>query len=175
MSASAGRSPTLLKGSAIALALGAVLLALTACSGGRESGIPTEPQSPPTAESTFVGNTPTPDESELLAVLRRQIQLVADRDWVNLYASYSSAQQAACPYDSFLNKVAIARDARPDFNASKVTFDRVRVRIDGDHASLSYVELYEGQPVGTVGTSNPDVYVRIDGRWYDDVDSHKPC
>ena len=153
-----------------------MLLTLAACSsGGGESSSPTEPQSPPTVESTFVGNTPTPDQSELIGVLRTQTQLAANRDWVGLYATYSPAQQAACSYDSFLTKVAIARDARPDFNASKVTFDRVRVRIDGDHASVSYVQLYDGQPIGTIGTSDPDVYIRIDGRWYDDVDTHKPC
>jgi len=49
------------------------------------------------------------------------------------------------------------------------------VRIDGDQARVSYVELYDGQVVGTVGTSNPDLYVRIDGRWYDDVDTHAAC
>jgi len=40
---------------------------------------------------------------------------------------------------------------------------------------VSYVQLYDGQPVGTIGTSEPDVYIRINGRWYDDVDTHKPC
>jgi hypothetical protein len=170
-----GRSRTLLAGAAIALA-SCAMLAFTACSsGGGEPSKTSEPPSPPTVESPFVGNTATPDQSELLAVLRTQTQLAANRDWPGLYATYSPGQQAACSYDRFLAKVVPARDAVPDFNASKVTFDRVRVRIDGDHAAVSYVQLYDGQPVGTIGTSEPDVYIRINGRWYDDVDTHKPC
>ncbi len=157
-------------------AIAGMMTLLTACGGGGAAATPTGGATDqPTVAATLPASTPTAEQLAVFTLVQRQTQLAADRDWMGLYATYSPGQQAVCTYDAFLAKVAVARDQQPTFDASKVRFERVRVRIDGDTASVSYVELYDGQPVGTIGTSNPDVYVRIDGQWYDDVDTHKPC
>src|SRR5438067_1342471 len=151
--------PSLARGKLL-LAFAVLSVATGSCSSGHGAA-PTASDETAAATSSAVQplNTPTSDQAAVLAVVRSQALFNAQKDWPGLYTTYSPAQQAACPYDKFVQKISGIRAARPDFDIAKVSFDRFRVRSDGDHAKVSYGELYEGQVVCTVDTANPDHYV----------------
>jgi hypothetical protein len=51
----------------------------------------------------------------------------------------------------------------------------LQVRVDGDRAYATYIYTYGATPTAPVTAADPDVYVRINGKWYDDIDTHTQC
>ncbi len=129
--------------------LGVALLA-TACSPGGSSG-----------------------ERQVRDVIARQEQLMSARNWPDLYQTYSPAFRSQCSYDAFL-AVTQGWDSS-GIDPGKLKHDGVRVRVSGDKAYVTYTLTYDGETVQEVTDADPDVYARVDGRWYDEVDSNTSC
>jgi hypothetical protein len=47
------------------------------------------------------------------------------------------------------------------------------VRIDGDTGAATYIDQLDGTPVAT--DAKPDLYIRVDGAWYDEFDATSSC
>ena len=47
--------------------------------------------------------------------------------------------------------------------------------ITGARATLTYDILLAGQAVEHVTAKSPDVFIRVDGLWYDEIDAQTSC
>jgi hypothetical protein len=127
------------------------------------------------AKSKTAASTPTPgivDETGLRAVADQQLQYSKNRDWARLYATYSPEVQAECTEAEFVSQ----RDAQVQrgFDPAKVAQTIASIRADGDHAYITWNIAYGGTPVAASNAAE-DVYVRIDGKWYDAPDANTGC
>ena len=158
----------------IAVTSFAVLLACAACGSSNSTAATSSPKSAATVAAATSTASPSADKAAVLEIVNRQGQLVASKDWRGLYDTFSPQQHAVCPYDKFLAAITSSPQSRADFDVSRFSFEQENVRIDGDRAFVTYIGKYDGQVIDTASDANPDVYVRIDGKWYDEVDSHAP-
>ena len=113
--------------------------------------------------------TPPTEAAKVRAVIVRQNQLFNAANWRALYRLYTPRYRAACPYGRF---VAGNREARAILG--RIATRNIVVRLRGNRALLSYRGFAHGRLVITVRQSRPDVYVRIGGRWYDELDYLTP-
>jgi hypothetical protein len=92
-------------------------------------------------------------------------------DWRELYPTYSPRFQEDCSYNDFLEEVSSA--SLWGFDSGDVGMDELEVRVEGDVAYTTYIQTYEGRDINEVTEDNPDLYAKIDGKWYGEVDSHR--
>lgn len=90
--------------------------------------------------------------------------------WRELYRTYTPRFRASCPYARWL---AGTKEARRQLGTDFVVRN-VRVRVRGNRAAVTYETVDEGR-VHKVTSSSPDIYVRIGGRWLDELDSQTTC
>jgi hypothetical protein len=115
--------------------------------------------------------TNSSDDTEAVkALILYQLNLFRSRSWEEAYKTYAPRFQALCPYDQYRT---INSTRSIDF--SKVELNELAVRVDGDRAYATYGYTYAGTPTAPVTARDPDVYVRINGTWYDDIDTHTQC
>jgi hypothetical protein len=160
--------------SLIAITCLAMFIACSACGSSESTPRTSSPDvstTVPAADSTALPNA---DQAAVLEIVNRQGELVASKDWRGLWDTFSPQQHAVCPYDKFLAAINGSPQSRADFDVSRFAFEQEQVRIEGDHAFVTYIGKYDGRVIDTASDANPDVYVRIDGKWYDEVDSHAP-
>ncbi len=101
--------------------------------------------------------------------LKAEIAAFNVKNYVGAYSAYTARFKASCPYATFKKHLAAQRAQVPSPLSVKVT----RVRTAGAKAFLGYNVLLNGQVVATVKPI--DVFVRIKGLWYDEVDSQTTC
>lgn len=120
--------------------------------------------------SSFVGGS---DEGQVRALFNQQQNLLHDKNWRELYQTYSPAFQDECSYSQFLKSAQAT-------SASGVSWDNLdyanlKIRVSGSKAYLTYTVTYGGENVHVASEEDPDIFIRISGRWYDEVDSHTEC
>ena len=103
-----------------------------------------------------------------------QPRFIAAKNWRGLYDTFSPKEQAACPYDKFLVAINSSAQSSPDFDISRFSVEQLKVRVTGDQGFATYVGKFDGRVVDTASDSDPDIFVRVNGAWYDDLDSHSP-
>jgi len=92
-------------------------------------------------------------------------------DWQGLYNTYSPDYQRRCPYDQLLRRAA-GSDAA---SLQSLSYDQLHVQIDGDKAYATYVTTRDGQVVAAVTDASPDIYVKLNGTWFDEFDELAAC
>lgn len=111
------------------------------------------------------------DSAAVEKLLNRQLALAKAGTWEGLYETYSPRYRSRCPYESLLKR---ASDADPGLLQS-LSYEQLHVQIDGDTAYLTYVTARNGQVVSAVTDASPDIYVNIDGAWFDEYDELAVC
>jgi hypothetical protein len=92
------------------------------------------------------------------------------KDFAALYSAYTARYKAACPYAKFLKTIREARAA-----TGPITLRITGVLLDGAKASLAYQIIVGGKVLDAVTSRNPDLFVRRNGLWYDEVDGKTGC
>jgi len=125
------------------------------------------------AAGGLLGKGQANDEGEVRVFVARQMNLFQQGDWRELYQTYSPRFQEDCSYNDFLGEVSSA--SLWGFDPGDVGMDELEVRVEGNVAYTTYIQTYEGRDIKAVTEDDPDLYVKIDGKWYDEVDSHTEC
>jgi len=112
----------------------------------------------------------TDDERAVRQLFEQQLALFRAGDFDALYANYSQDFRAQCSQDDLVESITAA-----GLIADRLSFEDVRVAVDGDRANVTYTTVYDGDPTGQVEEDSPDVYTRSGGRWYDELDAHTHC
>ena len=141
------RRPRTLIGAASIIAVAALAVACAAC-GGRSA-----------------------DSSAVAKLLDHQLALTKAGDWQGLYDTYSPHYQSRCPYEALLKRAAGSDTA----SLRSLSYDQLHVEIDGDKAYVTYVTTRNGKVVAAVTDASPDIYVKIDGTWFDENDELAAC
>ena len=111
------------------------------------------------------------DSSRVKKLLEQQLALAKAGDWQGLYNTYSPSYQSRCPYESVLQRATRADTAA----LQSLSYSQLHVRIDGDQAYVTYVTMQDGQVVASVTDASPDLYVKVDGTWFDEYDELAAC
>ncbi len=111
------------------------------------------------------------DSSAVAKLLDHQLALTKAGDWQGLYNTYSPHYQSRCPYDQLLSRAAGSDPA----SLQSLSYDQLRVQIDGDKAYATYVTTRDGQVVAAVTDASSDIYVKIGGTWFDEFDELAVC
>lgn len=128
-----------------AAVLVAAVLALAACGGGGKS-----------------------DEAAVKSVLNSEFKAYLAADWPAAYQIASPRFRTTCSFDQFVKSVS-----GTDF--STLVLDQIKVRIEGDKAYVTNRQTLNGKDVSTATDSAPEVFVKIDGKWYDDSKGSSGC
>ena len=102
-----------------------------------------------------------------VGTLRLQQSLFARRNWTALWLLYSPRFRDRCNRATWVREIKQARQV-----LSKLTVRVTRVRTRGNVAFLSYTLTGRGT---VLERARKDKYVRIRGRWYDEVDRYTTC
>jgi hypothetical protein len=116
------------------------------------------------------GSDADDDEAAVEELFNEQLQHFRAGDFDALYANYSPAFREQCTQDALVASIEAA-GTDPD----QIEFQEVTVVVDGDLADVTYAVTHGGEPLGRVDSGEPDVYARVDGRWYDELDAHTHC
>jgi hypothetical protein len=111
------------------------------------------------------------DEAQVRRILELELELMRGHDWRELYELYSPALHEECSYDEFLG----AWQYSSDVDLYTLDYDDLEVQVEGTRAYATYILTYGGEDVHAASEQDPDIFIRIDGRWYDEVDSHTKC
>lgn len=112
------------------------------------------------------------DEAQVRRLFEDQVHRIRDENWRDLYKHLSPTYKEACPYDEFLSLFSQATEY---VDMDRFGFDEVAVSVDGELASVTYIVTYEGKDTDAVTEASPDLFVKIDGQWYDEYDEHGDC
>ncbi|MCH7699588.1 MAG: nuclear transport factor 2 family protein [Chloroflexi bacterium] len=140
----------------VVVAAALALLFALACGGG---------------DGAFSGGS---DEAQVRAVLERETKLIRQGDWRDLWELLSPQTREQCPYGEFLSDLqgdlvffrALVGD--PD----KIGISEVEIEVVGDTAFASYITTIEGEDVDF---NENDIFVKVDGRWYDVDEDSDQC
>ena len=106
----------------------------------------------------------SPDEVELRALLKKGTELMNEpADWREAWKTFSPKTREICPYEEFLSAV---EKQIAEIGGVKSNFRLINVRIEiaGDTAYASYLAIAPG---GGATPVKDDVYVKVDGTWYE--------
>lgn len=103
--------------------------------------------------------------------LRAEIAAFNAKNYAAAYTAYTARFKASCPYARFAKQLAAQRAQVPGPLSIRVN----GVRTVGSKAFLAYSVILGGQVVDTVKPSAPDLFVRIKGLWYDELDAQTTC
>jgi len=139
------KSTRIMKMLVCAAALGAAVLALAACGGSGGS-----------------------DDAAVKSALNNALKAYHNQDWRTAYQLASPRFQSTCSYDQYVKAVS-----GTDF--STLTIDQIKVRLEGDKAYVTDTVTIDGKDVSIATDSSPEVFVKIDGKWYDDNKGNSGC
>ena len=105
------------------------------------------------------------------ATLQAEFAAFNARNYAASYTAYTPRFKAKCPYAVYRKHTAALRAKVP--SPLSVTFTNVRTA--GDKAYLAYHVVLGGQAVDTVTAAKPDLFVRVGGLWYDEIDPQTTC
>jgi len=100
------------------------------------------------------------DADSVKALLQRETALFNAGKWKALYALYTPAFRAKCPFGPW---AAVNRQGRKQ--VGPVTTTNITVRVSGKRAVANYV--VKNKTGRVLAHTKGDVYVKIAGRWLD--------
>jgi len=106
----------------------------------------------------------------VIALVHAQDAAYNARNWKVLYSYFGPRFKSACPYPAWEH--SIATDPQNRFPEHTVV---TNVRLVGNVAYLAYEVYWHKTVVDRVFPGYPDKYVRVGGRWYDEIDGHTNC
>ena len=105
------------------------------------------------------------------ALIHAQDAAYNARDWKLFYSYFSPRYKSACPYARW--EKADSTDPSNKFPEHTVV---TNIRFAGaTTAYVAYKIYWHTTVVEQVFPGYPDKYVRIGGRWYDEIDGHTTC
>ncbi len=107
------------------------------------------------------------DEGHVKELIQKQNELLfTEANWEAIYMTYSPAYRDVHPYAEFVEggKTALAM-VRATYGTGDVEFTDIKVRVEGNKAYASYKIEIGGK---IVTTTEDDIYVKVDGKWYDE-------
>lgn len=104
------------------------------------------------------------------AVLAQEVGLFNRKRWQPAWRLYSPRIRSHCSYSRFVAAMGSIRNA-----TGAVTLRNVTVRVRGGRGLVLYRIVANGRLVGGATAKQPDVFRRIDGRWFDDFDADGLC
>jgi len=110
------------------------------------------------------------EATKVRAVLATQTRLFNQQRWRPLYRTLAPRVRSRCPYRRFVDEVGLARVV-----AGRMALHNIVVHVAGRRASATYTQLAGGKVVAVMTVKNPDKFVRIGDRWFDDLDYGSPC
>ena len=122
------------------------------------------------AAGSAIGATPTAKTTPA-GTLKAEIAAFNAKNYRAAYAAYTARFKARCPYATFAKHTAQQRAMAPAPIAVRIKTSH----ITGARATLTYDILLAGQQVSHVTAKSPDIFVRIKGLWYDDIDAQTSC
>jgi hypothetical protein len=108
--------------------------------------------------------------AKVRAVLLQEVTLFNQAHWRTLWRAYSPRVRSHCSYALFVARMKPLRRS-----VGPATLRNIRIRVTGRRASARYQIVARGKVVGGTPTTNPDVFARIGGRWFDDFDADGLC
>jgi hypothetical protein len=124
------------------------------------------------------GSSPAPtatavaDDVAVRTLIEDEFASLRRSDWSAVYDAYAPAFRASCPYDRFeQSELASVQGLDP----TQIDVTNVKVTVNGDTASATYVYVYGGETVSTVSDASPDLFIKVEGRWYDAPDAYVNC
>ena len=88
-----------------------------------------------------------------------------------MYRTLAPRVRSRCPYPRFVGEMKVMQA----LTGGRVVIRNIVVRVSGRRASAAYKMVAGGEVVGAPTVKNPDKFVRIGDRWFDDLDSGTPC
>ena len=99
-----------------------------------------------------------------------QLELFRAGDFNALYANFSPTFRQQCTQEALIASIEATA-----IDPERLGFRNVRAVVEGDTARLTYTSLYDEQAVDIVDDAEADIFTRLDGRWYDEVDVRTHC
>lgn len=112
------------------------------------------------AASSSGGATP-------VATLKAEATYLNTRNWKPYYALMSPRYRKTCDYGTFVSRNVYVRD-----QIKSASIKMISTKFVGSRAYLSYMTF--APPLKPIVTHN-DLFVKIAGRWYDDLDAVTTC
>jgi hypothetical protein len=101
------------------------------------------------------------------ATLKQEATYLNVRNWKPYYALMSPRFRETCNYSTF-----VARNVEVRKLIKSASIKMISTRVAGSRAYLSYTTI--APPLKPMVTHN-DLFVKIAGRWYDDLDAVTTC
>ena len=118
------------------------------------------------------GGPAADDEAAVRELLLLEDRLFKDGRYDEVYDHFSAAVKTDCSLDSFVGQY---ENVDPSFDPNLVRFEDIHVTVEGDRAEVTYSFTYDGEEVLAVTASDPDLFVRVGGVWFDDRDAYTGC
>jgi hypothetical protein len=114
----------------------------------------------------------TSDAADVRALVIREAALMNRSDWKHLYGVMSPRFRAKCSYPRF---VRTQHQSQSILGNQKIHVTDLRVRVANSVAFAAYkVRNAKGQLLFLIDFPQ-DKYVRVNGRWYDELDKVTGC
>lgn len=124
------------------------------------------------AAASALAASPTIAAKTPVATLAAENTAFNASNWKALWSAYTPTYKSHCsPYSTFAKNFENLRKQLHGKLTTKVT----GVRIAGSKAYLAYQLLVGGKVVQTTKASNPDVYLKVNGIWYDEYEPTHGC
>jgi len=104
------------------------------------------------------------------AVLAQEVAMFNRKQWRPAWRMYTPRIRSHCSYRRFALAMGTIRKA-----TGPVTLRNVTVRVTGARTLIVYRIVANGRVVGGATAKEPDVFRRINGRWFDDFDADGLC
>ena len=108
------------------------------------------------------------DEREVTDLVKQQEMAFNDEDWYTSYQMMSPNYRATCSYEEYEE---FSQEARAMwlalFGPGNVELIDISVRVEGEWAYATYKAVLEGEVLWALTSTTPDIYRKVDGRWYD--------
>jgi len=105
------------------------------------------------------------------SLIERQYQLLNDGNFAALFELLSPQARASCSYEAFESYWRDVIELGGEYiEAETVSFSvsEVEVSVEGDVADASYTVQVDGEEFYSEDADDPDRWIRVDGRWYDE-------
>jgi hypothetical protein len=100
------------------------------------------------------------------ATLKAQVRYLHAGRYASFYALMSPRFRASCPFATFERTAPTQRR-----NLAGATLQVVRTHVKGNAATIDYRFVRNGQQLSITG----DKYVRVKGKWLDELDKYTSC
>jgi len=106
----------------------------------------------------------------VIDLFETQLELFRAGDFAAFYGNFSPSFRQQCTQEALITSIEAS-----GIDPERLGFRNVRADVAGDTARLTYTSLYDEQAVDIVDQTEPDIFTRVDGRWYDELDVRTHC